>query len=197
MNVAIKPISRSLIAILPLLVSLHRSVQAQPRWKVADDGGITWDVRPGDSHQDHIEMSGRRVSVIVGYGVRENGSLILTRRIAFPSLRTLPNDKSGTLGYAFGDDANPRFFIDGRLAGKEVVIRIHHRGLMTIDSVFGNQGEIALTRSIFPSTEGPVVMEKYTFTNRSAKAITLEVEDTQKIVRTDPARGVTGEYLIS
>jgi hypothetical protein len=129
--------------------------------------------------------------------VRENGSPILTHSIAFPSLRTLPNDKSGTLNYVFADDATPRVFINGAMAGKEVVTRIHHRGLMTIDSVFGNQGDIALTRTIFPSTESPAVIEKYSFTNRSAKAITLEVEDTQKIVRTNLARGVSGEYLIS
>jgi hypothetical protein len=197
MNCILKWITRSLIVALPCLCSFPLSAQAQPRWKVAPDGGITWEVRPGDAHHDHIEMSGRRVSVIVDYGVRENGSLSLTRRVAFPSLRTLPNDKSGTLSYVFTDDAIPRLFVDGRLAGKEVVTRIHHRGLMTIDSVFGNQGEIVLTRTIFPSTERPAVVEKYTFTNHAAKAITLEMEDTQKIVRTNPARGLTGEYLIS
>jgi hypothetical protein len=197
MNCALKRISRFLIIVLPWLFSLPLSVQAQPRWNVAEDGGITWEVRQGDVHQDHIEMSGRRVSVIVGYGVRENGSLILTRRIAFPSLRTLPNDKSGTLSYVFGEDATPHFLFDGRLAGKEVVTRIHHRGLMKIDSAFGNQGEILLTRTIFPSTDSPAVIEKYAFTNRTAKAITLEVQDDEKIVRTNPARGVTGEYLIS
>src|SRR5579872_236001 len=190
-------ISRSGMIILPLMLSLQISMRAQPRWKLADDGGITWDVRRGDVHHDHIEMSGRRVSVIVNYGVRENGSLILTRRIAFPSLRTLPNDKSGTLGYVFADDATPRFFIEGSAAGNEVVTRIHHRGLLTIDSAIGNHGEVALTRTIFPSTESHAVIEKYTFTNRTPKAITLEVEDTQKIVRTNAARGLTGEYVIS
>src|SRR5260221_568576 len=196
MNRALNWISRSLFIILALLFSLPPSAQAQPRWKVAHDGGVAWDVRPRDSHQDHIEMSGRRVSVIVSYGVRENGALILTHRIAFPSFRTLPNDKSGTLSYVFDEDAAPRIFIDGRLAAKEVVTRIHLRGLMTIDSLLGN-GDIALTRTNFPSNESPAVIEKYSFTNRSAKAISVEVEDTQKTVRTNAARGVTGEYLIS
>ena len=183
--------------IIILTFSLQLSLQAQPRWKVAGDGGISWDVRQGDVFEDHVEMSGRRVSDIVSYGVRENGSLILTHRIAFPSLRTLPNDKSGTLSHVFADGATPRVFINGALAGKETVTRIHHRGLMTIDSVFGNHGDIALTRTIFPSAESPAVIEKYTFTNHSPQTITIEVEDTQKIVRTSPARGVTGEYLIS
>ncbi len=127
MNCILKWITRSLIIALPCLCSFPLSAQAQPRWKVARDGGITWEVRPGDAHHDHIEMSGRRVSVIVDYGVRENGSLSLTRRVAFPSLRTLPNDKSGTLSYVFTDDT-PRFFVEGKLAGKEVVTYSGIRG---------------------------------------------------------------------
>jgi hypothetical protein len=171
--------------------------RAQARWKVTSDGGIAWDVRQGDAHQDHVEMSGRKVSVIVTYGVRPNGSLILTRRLAFPSLRTIPNDKSGTLTYVFGEDANPRILIAGRPAGNETVTRFRHRGLLSIHSVLGNQRDVMLTRTIFPSTESPLVLEKYTFTNHGAKEITVQMEDTQKIVRTDPARGVTGEYIIS
>jgi hypothetical protein len=116
MNCIYKRMTRFLMIFLLWLFSLQLPVQAQPRWKVAEDGGITWEVRQGDVHQDHIEMSGKRVSVIVGYGVREDGSLVLTRRVAFPSLRTLPNDKSGTLSYVFGEDATPHFLFDGRLA---------------------------------------------------------------------------------
>jgi len=132
---------------LPLLLS--HQMWAQPRWKLRDEGGIIWHLRPGEVHQDHIEMSVRRVSVIVGYSVRENGSPTLTRHIAFPSLRSLPNDTSGTLIYVFADDASPRFFVNGKLAGKEVVTRIHHLGLMTIDTIFGNYGEVGLSRTIF------------------------------------------------
>ena len=186
----------SLIA-LTNLFWLHPWSQAQARWKVAPDGGITWDVRQGDAHQDRIEMSGRKVSVIVAYGVRQDGSLILTRRLAFPSLRTIPNDKSGTLAYVFGEDANPRILIDGKPAGNERVTRFRHRGLLNIDSVFRDRGEVMLTRTIFPSTENPLVLEKYTFTNHARKEIKVEMEGAQKTVRTDPARGVTGEYIVS
>jgi len=193
----VKSVSRYGAIALTSLFCLHSSSQAQARWKVAPDGGITWDVRQGDAHQDQVEMSGRKVSVIVGYGVRQNGSLILTRRLAFPSLRTIPNDKSGTLSYVFGEDANPRISIGGKPAGNETVTRFHHRGLLSIDSVFENHREVALTRTIFPSTESPLVLEKYTFTNHAGKEITVEMAEPQKVVRTDPARGVTGEYVIS
>ncbi|MBZ5594317.1 MAG: hypothetical protein LAP39_18910 [Acidobacteriia bacterium] len=179
------------------LLLMPLSLVAQPRWTVASDGGIAWEVRPGDAHQDEIEMSGKKVSVIVSYGVRENGSLVLALRLAFPSLRTVPNDRSATLSYVFGEDTAPRVFIAGKPAANEVVTRFRHRGLMSVDSVFGKQGDVALARTIFPSTESPLVLEKYSFTNRSDREITVEVENTRKTVSTDPARGAGGAYIIS
>ena len=50
-------------------------------------------------------MSGRQVSAIVTYGVRENGALALTRQVVFPALRTIPNDTHASLSYTFGEDA--------------------------------------------------------------------------------------------
>ncbi len=169
---------------------------AQSRWTLDGDGGIAWEVKRGDAHQDHIEMSGRKVSAIVTYGVRENGALTLSRHVVFPTLRTIPNDTHASLSYIFGEDATPRIFVGGRPA-REVVTRIRHRGMIGIESAIGNRGEIALTRTIFPSTDKPLLIEQYTFTNRGKAAASIEVENTEKIARTLPARGVTGEYVIS
>ena len=166
------------------------------RWSIDPDGGITWLVQRGQQHQDQIEMSGRKVSLILTYGVRENGSLSLSRQVVFPTLRTVPNDTHASLSYTFADDAAPRFFIGGRLVAAEVVSAVHIRGMVTIESAPG-RGGVALRRTIFPSTTGPLVVEKYTFTNRGSRDVTVEVERTQKTVRTSAARGVTGEYIIS
>ncbi len=170
---------------------------AESRWKVDGDGGITWDVRAGDAHQDQIEMSGRKVSVILNYGVVEDGATVLTRQVVFPSLRTIPNDTHASLSYKFAADATPRFFIDGKPVTSEITTLVHIRGLVTIDSLLGKNKDIALTRVIFPSTAKPLALERYTFTNLSANTATVEVEDTAKTVRTSAARGVAGEYLIT
>jgi hypothetical protein len=182
---------------LVCLIILQPSLRAQSRWMIDKDGGITWNVAPGEAHEDHIEMSGLKVSLILTYGVRENGSLLLSRHIVFPTLRTIPNDTHASLSYTFGEDAEPRIFIDGRPISKEIVRRVHHRGLVTIDSVLGNRGDVALTRTIFPSVDKPLVIEKFTFVNNGSKAVGMELEDTRKLVRTNPAYGVTGEYDIS
>src|SRR5579872_370663 len=120
------PSGRWIAAALGLLC-FHSPATAQSRWKIAADGGITWDVKPGDVHQDQIEMSGKRISAIVTYGVRANGDLTLTRQLVFPGLRTLPNDTHASLSYTFGEDATPRWFVNGRPA-RATVTSIHHRG---------------------------------------------------------------------
>jgi len=166
---------------------------AQSRWTIANDGGITWEVTPGEAHQDQIEMSGRKVSAIITYGVRENGSLMLARQVVFPTLRTVPNDTHASLSYIFGEDATPRIFVNGRPA-REIVARIHHRGLITIESAMGT---VALTRTLFPSTTQPLYLEKYVFVNRGEREASVEVENTEKTVHTDATRGVTGEYVVT
>lgn len=65
----------------------------QDRWKIAGSG-IVWDVANDTRlpHEDHIEMSGRKISVIVRYRVDENRCLTLSREIIWPTLRTKEGD---------------------------------------------------------------------------------------------------------
>ena len=176
-----------------LAAALPHALAAQSRWHIEADGSIAWDVARRAAHQDQIEMSGRRISAIVTYGVRENGALTLTRQLVFPGLRTVPNDTHASLSYTFTDDATPRIFIDGRPA-RETITRFLHRGMITIESTLGG---VALVRTLFPSVDGPIYVERYVFTNRSAREVKVEVESTAHTVRTNAARGVSGEYLIA
>ena len=41
-----------------------RAQTVQDFWTLNDDGGITWTF-DGRAHEDHIEMSGRRMSVVL------------------------------------------------------------------------------------------------------------------------------------
>jgi hypothetical protein len=171
---------------------------AQTRWKLdAGGAGITWAVEQGKAHQDHVEMSGRRVSVIVTYGVDERGKLALSRHVIFPMLRFAPNKTRDHLALVFADDASPRVLLNRATPRADVVERFSHSGLLRVESVLGRDKEVALTRTIFPSVDKPLVVEKLTFTNRSEKDVTVEVEETEKFVRTLPARGVYGGYVAS
>jgi hypothetical protein len=182
---------RSLAAAALAAVSLPQ------RWALDADGGITWIVQPGAAHEDQIEMSGRKVSLIANYGVDAEGHLVLRRQIVFPLLRTLPNDTHASLSYFFGEDARPRILIDGRAIDSETVRSFSHKGILTVRSVVGRQQNVSLTRRLFPSTTRQMVIERLTFTNDSGKAVRLEVERTEKVAHTNPQDGVYGEYVIA
>ncbi|MFL6335807.1 MAG: hypothetical protein ACJ754_21060 [Pyrinomonadaceae bacterium] len=183
-----------LLAALPLC---QPAARAQTRWKLDAGGGITWEVEPGRAHQDHIEMSGRKVSVIVTYGVDEQGKLILSRQVIFPMLRFAPNKTRDHFALTFGDETTPRLLLDRALPRGESVKAFRQHGIMRIESLLGRDGEVLLRRSIFPSVDKPLVVEKLTFNNRSGKDVTVEVEDTERVVRTSAARGVYGGYVAS
>ena len=61
---------------------------AQQRWKINIDGGITWQVKKGDVHHDHIEMAGKQIAVVLRYGVDKTGAFELNKSMIWPMLRT-------------------------------------------------------------------------------------------------------------
>ncbi|MBV9928601.1 MAG: hypothetical protein JOZ96_26530 [Acidobacteria bacterium] len=195
------PNQLKLLGVACLLVSAHAllppAARAQTRWQLDADGRIRWEVEQGKAHQDHVEMSGRKVSVIVTYGVDERGGLILGRQVVFPMLRFAPNKTRDHFSLAFGDDSTPRVLVDRAAPRADVVKAFGQRGLLRVESLLGRDGEVALTRTIFPSVDKPLVVEKLTFTNRSDRDLTVEVEDTERVVRTSAARGVYGAYVAS
>lgn len=184
-------------ALTTLLLGSSLSAQTATRWSLAPDGGIAWAVKPGEAHQDQIEMSGRQVSVIVTYGVRKDGTPYAGHQLVFPSLRTIPNDTHASLSYSFAAEAAPRYFVDGRPVRGETTTRMHHLGLLTMESALGRQKDVTLVQTIFPSTRRPAAFHTYTFRNNSAKPLTVELEETRQVVTTAAARGVDGSFLIS
>ena len=124
---------------------------ANSRWRLDADGGIVWNIERGEAHQDQIEMSGRKVSLIATYGVDADAHFVLKRQIVFPLLRTIPNDTHASLSYVFGEDATPRILIDGRWATNDTVRSISHKGMMTVRSVLGRKQDVLLERRLFPS----------------------------------------------
>lgn len=182
-----------LLAMLVLL-AMGPGVAEETPWRIEADGGIARDVVKGAALRDQIEMSGLRVSLILTYAVDGAGGLSLTRQLVFPGLRTVPNDTHASLSYTFGAEATPRVFVNGRAAGSGVMTRLRHRGLLTAE---GRAGGLGLEVTVFPSVSEAAVWERYRFTNATPQAVTVEMEETRKEVRTAAARGVTGAYVIT
>ena len=104
-----------------LLCTFLLPVQAENRWQLTEDGGICWNVGQNLPHEDHIEMSGRRVSVVLRYGVGADGSLIMNKSMVWPMLRTIPNNTHASLMRRFSWDAVQHIVVKVRLASRRKV----------------------------------------------------------------------------
>ncbi|RYF38492.1 MAG: hypothetical protein EOO38_24700, partial [Cytophagaceae bacterium] len=140
-------------------------------------------------------MSGRKVSLILTYGVDASGALIFRKQLVFPTLRTVPNNTHGSLTHTFESDSEPGFIVDGR-AAPEVIQAFYHHGVTTVQSELAG-GAVALTRTIFPSTTQRAVVEQFVFKNRSDKTVKVSLEKKDSEVRTPAEKGVQGVYVLS
>lgn len=133
-------------------------------------------------------MSGEKVSLWVQYGVNEKGQAILDRTMVFPSFRLLPVRTIASMMYNITDGEMPRFLINDKLLKtgvynaavapdmQENVISIKQKGVLQINSELGKDRNIALQRTLFPSTDKPVAIEKWVFTNTGKQPVKIEME---------------------
>lgn len=185
---------RKFILFLFCFACLGGFVEAQ-RWALNAEGGITWQVRPGDApHSDHIEMSGLQVSTVVRYGVDANGAFLLNRGMVWPLLRTIPNNTHASLMRKMGWNPLENVLV-GNAQIREQVQSISLDGTMTVRSLFPVRGgEVELTRVLFPSTSLPAFCEKYTLKNMGDKPVPVEASNVRSEILTPKERGVAGTY---
>ena len=126
------------------------SIQANNRWNINAKGGITWHITGNIPHEDHIEMSGLKVSSVYRYGVNSSGAFILNRSLVWPMLRTIPNNTHASLMRRFAWDIPGMIEVNGRSITNEKVKEITLNGTMEVYSQFDNG--IELKRILFPST---------------------------------------------
>jgi hypothetical protein len=166
------------------------------RWILDEKGAICWDVSKDRflPHADHIEMSGLRVSAIVDYGVDAEGHLSLNRHIVWPMLRTIPNNTHGSLARDFGAEDVPRITVDGVSLTCEKPIHVSIRGMLAISSA--TDQPVLVKRTVFPSVDQPALLEKWDILNTGKRFIRIGVSEPGKTVRTEPEKGVDGEYIL-
>lgn len=174
--------------------------QENSRWTPTEEGGITWNVASNDTHHDHIEMSGKRVSVVLRYGVDANGQFQLNKSMVWPLLRTIPNNTHASLMRRYDFNPLEGITVNGRaLTTGEKVKSLSLKGMLTVQSEFdqGWYDRYDLTRTYFPSTELPALIEMYALTNRGKGNLRIEIPETIQKARTDAKQGVDGSYCIT
>ncbi|HKO81815.1 MAG TPA: hypothetical protein VJU78_15525, partial [Chitinophagaceae bacterium] len=162
--------------------------QQNDRWSIQPDGSIEWKIDKRLPHNDHIEMSGEKVSLWMQYGVDTSGASGFIRTLVFPTHRLLPQRTIAHMTYNVNDDELPRFLINDRLLKKgvyhaaiqndqpEKVISIRHKGIMEVISEIGKDKAIILKRSFFPSVDKAMAIEKLVFINSGNKPQKVEME---------------------
>src|SRR5688572_10350108 len=162
--------------------------QQNDRWTIQPDGSIEWKIDNRLPHNDHIEMSGEKISLWMQYGVDTSGASSFVRTLVFPTHRLLPQRTIAHMTYNVNDDELPRFLINDRLLKKgvynaaiqndqpEKVISIRHKGIMEVVSEIGKDKAILLKRSFFPSIDKALAIEKLIFINTDTKPQKVEME---------------------
>jgi hypothetical protein len=112
-------------------------------------------------------------------------------------LRFQPNKTRDHLALTFSEDAAPRLFIDRAGPRNETLKRVHHKGITRFEGTYGRNREIAFVRTLFPSTTKPVVIDTTTLTNNSKADVVIEIEENERHVHTNAARGIYGAYSAS
>ena len=155
------------------------------RW-TAKNGGIFWDVAADKKlpHYDHIETSGLASSTIVNYGVRANGRLAITRHVAFPTLRKLPNDTYGSLSHNFKEEQSAVIVSDG----KEAALRVQSVEINGMIAITFAAGDLRVVRTLYPGVSTAFI-ERYEITNTGERTQKIEFSAPYYFGTTDSSKG--------
>jgi len=177
------------------------AVNPQPdRWTLAPEGKNHWLVATDKRlpHNDHIEMSGRKISAVVRYGADANRRLTLSRVMYWPTLRTIPGPDApdgaqyrSYLTRTYTADVAPSVMVNGKALETGPLKQVTLDGILTI-SHQPQQG-LTLVRTLFPSTTRGVFVERWELRNTSSRPIQVAVAARQQ---TEQVTGLYGGYVI-
>lgn len=168
------------------------------RWRMLADGSIEWVPAKQIPHSDHIEMSGKQVSVVLRYGVNADGAFVVNKSMVWPLLRTIPNNTHASLMRRFDWNPLDMVTVNGRTITDEKVDNIRLKGMLTVESSYngGWYGQCKVIREYLPSTDLPALIENYLLINTDKNPMFVEIPVINNRLYTDPRKGVDGSYLI-
>jgi hypothetical protein len=146
-------------------------------------------------------MSGRRVSFILTYGTRENGTLILERHLVWPSLRIVPNNTHGSFQQSIPDEAVPVLCIGTSSGATSYPLSVTERpfgffldGTAGVDCT-GEGHAVKIRRILFPSQTRRCAHEIIELENTGNKAIRARLSGkTRKAL--SYTKGTKGVYIV-
>ena len=183
---------------------------AETRWKIEKGSrGILWGVSEGLPHEDHIEMSGEKVSCVLRWGVTADHAFRSEKSLVFPMLRTIPNNTHASMNFRIATDIPSLLAVNGRSLIRERVDSVRINGMVEVSSMWSKTNDfvgvgsgavesacVQMTRTIFPSTTLPAVYERFTLKNVTGNNLLVTVPKFCQVASTDHYAGVDGTYLV-
>lgn len=193
------------------LYDIHPDMKlTETRWKIEKGGrGILWGASEGLPHEDHIEMSGEKVSCVLRWGVTADHAFRSEKSLVFPMLRTIPNNTHASMNFRIATDIPSLLAVNGRSLIRESVDSVRINGMVEVSSLWSKANDfvgvgsgavesacIQMTRTIFPSTTLPAVYERFTLKNVTGDNLLVTVPKFCQVASTDHYAGVDGTYLV-
>lgn len=193
-----KTMLRRVLIFIAIASFVVMACSAATRWHVDSKGGITWNPTPGEDHYDHIEMAGKRVAVVLRYGVDASGTFSVNKSMVWPMLRTVPNNTHASLMRRYDWNPLDAVTVNGRSLSGEKTLSVSIREALRVESELTDRkfGRLILRRCYFPSRELPALIERYTLVNTGNKPVSVEIPRNAFLSITDKAKGVAGAYAI-
>lgn len=198
----------TLFALALTLLNLF-NLQAQQRWHITPNGAIEWNPGKQLPHYDHIEMSGKKVSVVLRYGVNEKGNFELERSVVWPLLRTIPNNTHASLTQRFGFNIPAMLIVNGLTLQEPITSAIQIKGLFSVTNQYALGFQhydplkpitrvpvVEINTQIFPSTDQAALCEIYYLKNISNRKLSISIPNFRNVYYTDASKGVEGSYQL-
>ncbi len=180
------------------------------RWMLADGGrAIVWRPSGDIPHYDHLEMTGEKVSIVLRWGVDEDGAFRCERSLVFPALRKIPDDTHASLVWRTSADIPSALSVEGMSLDREKVTEVRFDGTLSVTSLWnvgwtrsgadrkaGYEPEIKMVRTFFPSSGKLLACERYELMNVGKRALEVNIPEYCCRYVTDPAKGKDGSYYV-
>lgn len=184
---------KALIAIMVAAVAAFAPASAgiaHPSWFINGQGAIEWSVVDEElPHRDHVEMSGDKMSIILNWSIDKKGALSFDRCLVFPMLRIMPNTTHGSLVHHNYTDIPSFIRVNGMPLSGERVNTVMIDGMFYASSLYG-KGAVRIERTVRPSVDKPLVVERYVLTNSGERRISVLMPEIGLTERTLPEHGV-------
>lgn len=184
---------------LALIFSMSNITHAENRWAIIPDSFvINMPVKHAAlPHSDHIEMSGKKMAVVLYWNLDSASVFGLDRSLVFPMLRTIPNNTHASYMLNNSTDLVGMLRIDGKKPTQSTD-SVEINGLMKVigDLRLPDGPAIKLERIIFPTMEHQAMVELYKAVNKSERTLELSVPSFIQEYVSNPVKCVDGKYVV-